>query len=77
MLQDKSCFQRILTGWYGKPKQVWRLVYRASSHGSSADSFHRHCDGVAPTFVIITVQMLIHILIHIMLALLCYLVWRS
>ncbi|XP_073968405.1 serine-enriched protein isoform X2 [Rhodnius prolixus] len=54
LVQDKSCFQRILTGWYGKPKQVWRLVYRASSHGSSADSFHRHCDGVAPTFVIIT-----------------------
>jgi len=27
-------------------------VYRASTHGYSAESFHRHCDGVAPTYVI-------------------------
>lgn len=50
--QDKTCFQRILNNWYGAPKQIWRLIYRASSHGFSADAFHRHCDGVAPTFVI-------------------------
>ncbi|XP_054286059.1 uncharacterized protein LOC129002348 [Macrosteles quadrilineatus] len=33
---------------------TWRLVYRASSHGYSAEAFHRLCDGVAPTYVIVT-----------------------
>lgn len=33
-------------------KQNWRLIYRASTHGSSASNFHRYCDGVAPVFVI-------------------------
>jgi len=50
--QEKTCYQRVLNTWYGCPKQVWRLVYRASTHGYSAESFHRHCDGVAPTYVI-------------------------
>lgn len=34
------------------PKQNWRLAFRASTHGFSAANFHRHCDGVAPTYVI-------------------------
>lgn len=50
--QEKTCYQRVLNSWYGSSKQVWRLVYRASSHGYSAESFHMHCDGVAPTYVI-------------------------
>ncbi|GLH03612.1 Ring canal kelch homolog [Gryllus bimaculatus] len=50
---EKTSYQRILNTWYGTSKQVWRLVYRASSHGYSAESFHRHCDGVAPTYVIV------------------------
>jgi len=33
-------------------------VYRASTHGYSAESFHRHCDGVAPTYVIAMVGVL-------------------
>lgn len=37
---------------YGVPKQTWRLVYRASTHGYSAAAFHSRCDGVAPTFVV-------------------------
>ncbi|XP_044735240.1 uncharacterized protein LOC123297581 [Chrysoperla carnea] len=49
---DKAHFQRLLNAWYGHPRQSWRLVYRASSHGYSAAAFHRHCDGVAPTYVI-------------------------
>uniref|UniRef100_A0A146KZ69 BTB/POZ domain-containing protein 19 n=3 Tax=Lygus hesperus TaxID=30085 RepID=A0A146KZ69_LYGHE len=53
LVNDKCCYQRVLNQWYGQPKQVWRLVYRASSHGYSAESFHRNCDGVAPTFVIV------------------------
>lgn len=53
--QEKSHYQRVLNAWYGNAKQTWRLVYRASNHGYSATSFHRHCDGVAPTFVIVLV----------------------
>ncbi|XP_014260319.1 uncharacterized protein LOC106672966 [Cimex lectularius] len=53
LVQDKCCYQRVLNSWFGQPKQVWRLLYRASSNGYSADSFHRHCDGIAPTFVIV------------------------
>lgn len=51
--------QRILNNWYGVNKQMWRLVYRASTHGYSADAFHRHCDGVAPTY---TIVMVVHII---------------
>ncbi|XP_060535457.1 uncharacterized protein LOC132707569 [Cylas formicarius] len=51
--QDKSHFQRILNAWYGHPKQTWRLIYRASSHGYSASAFHRHCDGISPVYVIV------------------------
>lgn len=54
--QEKTCYQRVLNSWYGSSKQVWRLVYRASSHGYSAESFHIHCDGVAPTYVIAMVS---------------------
>ena len=49
---DKLHFQGTLNGWYGVPKQNWRLVFRASTHGFSAAAFHRYCDGVAPAFVI-------------------------
>ncbi|KAF7271972.1 hypothetical protein GWI33_015208 [Rhynchophorus ferrugineus] len=51
--QDKSHFQRILNAWYGHAKQTWRLIYRASSHGYSASAFHRLCDGISPTYVIV------------------------
>uniref|UniRef100_A0A8D9ATW2 BTB/POZ domain-containing protein 9 n=3 Tax=Cacopsylla melanoneura TaxID=428564 RepID=A0A8D9ATW2_9HEMI len=54
LVQEKMSFQKTLNTWYGNSKQVWRLVYRASSHGYSAEAFHRHCDGVAPTYVIVT-----------------------
>nr|CAD7577723.1 unnamed protein product [Timema californicum] len=56
LVQDKMSYQRVLNTWYGSSKQVWRLVYRASSHGYSAEAFHRHCDGVAPTYVIVMVS---------------------
>lgn len=50
---EKLQLQRVLNSWYGNSKQMWRCIYRASTHGYSADSFHTHCDGHAPTFVII------------------------
>ncbi|XP_037936572.1 uncharacterized protein LOC119670399 [Teleopsis dalmanni] len=49
---DKMHLQGVLNGWYGSPKQTWRLVYRASTHGFSSSAFHHFCDGVAPCFVI-------------------------
>lgn len=49
---DKLHLQSVLNGWYGMPKQTWRLVYRSSTHGYSSNAFHRYCDGVAPCFVI-------------------------
>ncbi|ALC38966.1 CG7102 [Drosophila busckii] len=49
---DKLALQGILNSWYGVPKQSWRLVYRASTHGYSSSAFHRYCDGVAPCMVI-------------------------
>ncbi|XP_026830131.1 uncharacterized protein LOC105277752 [Ooceraea biroi] len=51
--RDKVGFQRLLNQWYGVPKQSWRLVYRASTHGYSAASFHRHCDNICPTYVVV------------------------
>ncbi|KAB7503220.1 BTB/POZ domain-containing protein 9 [Armadillidium nasatum] len=56
LANDKTSLQRILNNWYGVGKQIWRLVYRASTHGYSADAFHRHCDGIAPTYVIVMGQ---------------------
>lgn len=55
---DKMHFQSVLNGWYGAPKQSWRLVYRASTNGSSSAAFHRHCDGISPLFVIALVGFL-------------------
>ncbi|XP_068143580.1 uncharacterized protein [Drosophila tropicalis] len=49
---DKLPLQSILNSWFGSPKQCWRLVYRASTHGYGSSAFHRYCDGVAPCMVI-------------------------
>lgn len=54
--QEHTALQRLLNNWYGVGKQMWRLVYRASTHGYSAEAFHRHCDGVTPTFTIVMVR---------------------
>ncbi|XP_047739160.1 uncharacterized protein LOC108682676 isoform X2 [Hyalella azteca] len=56
LVNELTSMQRLLNSWYGSSKQMWRLVYRASTHGYSAEAFHRHCDGTAPTFVIVTGQ---------------------
>ncbi|XP_026480146.1 uncharacterized protein LOC113386590 [Ctenocephalides felis] len=50
---EKMSLQNILNGWYGKNKQSWRLIFRASCHKFSATAFHRHCDGISPLFVIL------------------------
>ena len=40
-----------LREWCGDYK--WRLIYRASEHGYTAESFHEYCDDKGPTLVII------------------------
>lgn len=45
--------EQVLNAWYGAPRQSWKLLFRASSHEFSADAFHNHCDGVAPTYILI------------------------
>ncbi|KAJ8716367.1 hypothetical protein PYW08_013652 [Mythimna loreyi] len=51
--QDKSAFQAVINNWCGTPKQSWRLIFRASTHGFSAQAFHSHCDGVAPVLLLV------------------------
>ncbi|XP_064466201.1 uncharacterized protein LOC135377597 [Ornithodoros turicata] len=53
LIGHKLRLQQVVNAWYGSPKQVWRLLYRASNHGYSAESFHHHCDGHSPTFVFV------------------------
>ena len=38
---------------YGVHKQQWRLIYRASRDGFTAQSFHKCCDGYGPTMTVI------------------------
>ncbi len=40
-----------LRKWFGDYK--WKLLYRASEHGYSAESFHKCCDDKGPTLIII------------------------
>ncbi|XP_063827740.1 uncharacterized protein LOC135077093 [Ostrinia nubilalis] len=51
--QDKSAFQAVINNWCGTPKQSWRLVFRASTHGFSAQAFHSHCDNIAPVLLLV------------------------
>ncbi|XP_059226976.1 uncharacterized protein LOC131998550 [Stomoxys calcitrans] len=49
---EKLHLQSVLNNWYGVPKQSWRLLYRASTHGYNSNAFHHYCDGAAPCMVI-------------------------
>ncbi len=40
-----------LREWIGDYK--WKLLYRASEHGYSGESFHKYCDDKGPTLVVI------------------------
>ncbi|CAG7724587.1 unnamed protein product [Allacma fusca] len=54
---ERIMLGRKLNEWYGSSKQQsWRCIYRASLHGYEADSFHNHCDGIAPTYVVALIQ---------------------
>ena len=44
-------YDNILREWVGDYK--WKLLYRASEHGYTAESFHKCCDGKKPTLIVI------------------------
>ncbi|CAF4033727.1 unnamed protein product [Rotaria magnacalcarata] len=52
LLSNKQ-YQLQLNEFYGNPNQEWKLVYKAIEHGFRAADFHEHCDGQAPTMIII------------------------
>ena len=41
-----------LREWLGSDYK-WRLLYRASEHGYTAESFHEYCDNKGPTLIVI------------------------
>ena len=41
-----------LKEWLGNNTK-WKLIYRASNHGYTAESFHSFCDGKGPTLIVI------------------------
>ena len=44
-------YDDILKEWIGDYK--WKLLYRASEHEYTPESFHEYCDGKSPTLIII------------------------
>ncbi len=44
-------YDSYLKNWVGDYK--WKLLYRASEHGYTAESFHQYCDDKGPTLIVI------------------------
>lgn len=53
MSGSRSGLQKVLNSMYGVDKQCWKLVFRASTDGFSAESFHRCCDGHENTMTVV------------------------
>ena len=49
---NKKQYDRYLKEWLGN-EYKWKLLYRASEHGYTGESFHEYCDDKGPTLVII------------------------
>ena len=47
-----SQYDTVLREWLGSDSQ-WKLLYRASEHGYTGESFHKCCDNQGPTLIII------------------------
>ena len=45
-------YDKFFQEWLGN-EYKWKLIYRASEHGYSAESFHHYCDDKGPTLVVI------------------------
>jgi len=51
--KGEADYSHILRTWVDSYSQQWSVLFRGSSHGFSAQAFHRICDGAAPSIVII------------------------
>ena len=49
---DQPNYDECLQQWLGSDHK-WKLIYRASEHDYTAESFHEICDDVSPTLIII------------------------
>ena len=49
---NKKQYDRYLKEWLGN-EYKWKLLYRASEHDYTGESFHEYCDDKGPTLVII------------------------
>ena len=49
---ENSEYDNYLSEWLGNDYK-WKLLYRASEHGYSGESFHEYCDDEGPTLIII------------------------
>ena len=49
---NKKQYDRYLKDWLGN-EYKWKLLYRASEHDYTGESFHEYCDDKGPTLVII------------------------
>ncbi len=47
-----NIYDPYLKEWLGD-KYSWKLIYRASEHGYTAESFHKYCDDKGPTLIVI------------------------
>ena len=54
ILHDHDDYGKQVMTWLGDQFQ-WRLCYRASVHGWSAQNFHTMCDNKGPTVTIVKV----------------------
>ena len=48
---DNNEYDKCLQIWVGDYK--WKMIYRASEHGYTAESFHKYCDDQGPTLIVI------------------------
>ncbi len=49
---ENSKYDDISREWLGSDYK-WRMLYRASEHGYTAESFHEYCDNKGPTLIVI------------------------
>ena len=47
---DNNEYDKCLQKWVGDYK--WKMIYRASEHGYTAESFHDYCDFQRPTLIV-------------------------
>ena len=44
-------YDKYLIEWFDH--YSWKLIYRASEHNYTAESFHKHCNDIGPTLIMI------------------------